>query len=426
MKRVLTTCLGLFAAASVAFAQGQPTSPVQDITPLIKQQGHMPLPTPGNNGPSFGTAVEQDYIFFTPILSNDSLRLSFSIPTALSSTEWRGAGTILPLDKIYELYAGSVYDDTTTYMQQFNGAGAWTLDSFRIFVNQDPTLAAANFSGKILVLKTSQNFYGSNPATWNGFVGGRHSLEQVAEYEMTPESLATTATENPNDPTSYFINSTVLGFDPPLQFNPGEAAIILYVNDDAPAIPIANVTRESEVQRVQVQLEWAEESSDVPANRDLDSLDWYKSLGVIMYRNPTNGADSIYHPNNGRLTFTINNRPRSAQFGLWQGAYKGTVDLNAGVKYHFGTDAKEQGITAISPNPAREAATVNFALKQPASVSLDLYDGNGNLVKHIVESRYIPGSYSYTLETADLPAGNYLVRLTAGTAGYSGKFTVVK
>src|SRR5690606_10978496 len=141
----------------------------------------------------------------------------------------------------------------------------------------------------------------------------------------------------------------------------------------------------------------------------------YKSLGVVLYRDPTQEplddayADTIMSAWTGALT--LSNRPALMNLRMFSW---GTVELEeintSSVRYHFGYDATEQGLGTVTPNPVRENASVPFSLTELAQVTIDLFDVNGQLVKNMVQDKkFIPGKYSIDLPVDELANGAYVL-----------------
>jgi hypothetical protein len=68
---------------------------------------------------------------------------------------------------------------------------------------------------------------------------------------------------------------------------------------------------------------------------------------------------------------------------------------------------------SCSPNPMRIAAEISFHLKKPSRVNLALYDIRGRLQKTLINAAWAPGGHSVALERGRMPAGCYVLRLTA-------------
>ena len=74
-------------------------------------------------------------------------------------------------------------------------------------------------------------------------------------------------------------------------------------------------------------------------------------------------------------------------------------------------------IENIYPNPFNPTTSIDFSISVSNSISIDLYDINGHLVKNITEGYYGAGSYSKLIDGSDITSGAYFVRLE--TEGYS-------
>ncbi len=67
-------------------------------------------------------------------------------------------------------------------------------------------------------------------------------------------------------------------------------------------------------------------------------------------------------------------------------------------------------------NPAQRGASVNlrFELDRPGAATIEAFDLLGRRVSVVAQGRYGAGTHEATWRTADLPAGLYLLRLSAG------------
>lgn len=70
--------------------------------------------------------------------------------------------------------------------------------------------------------------------------------------------------------------------------------------------------------------------------------------------------------------------------------------------------------SSVHPVPAADEARITFTMAQTAPVQVGLYDLSGKLAKNIHSGVLSPGRHSHVLYTQDLPAGNYVVRITDG------------
>ncbi len=95
-----------------------------------------------------------------------------------------------------------------------------------------------------------------------------------------------------------------------------------------------------------------------------------------------------------------------------------------------GTGVPETPVTMTSskvsmyPNPVREEAMVSFELNDNATVSYQVYDMNGRMVKMETLGSYGQGKHEVNVSMSNLASGAYLLRLNAGNSTSSVKFMV--
>jgi 6-phosphogluconolactonase (cycloisomerase 2 family) len=80
----------------------------------------------------------------------------------------------------------------------------------------------------------------------------------------------------------------------------------------------------------------------------------------------------------------------------------------------------------ITPNPVNAEGQVSFALPEEMNVRIDLFSSDGNLVATPVANRnFGAGNHTEAFSTAELPAGTYVVLMTAGTQTRVQRLVVV-
>jgi surface protein len=78
------------------------------------------------------------------------------------------------------------------------------------------------------------------------------------------------------------------------------------------------------------------------------------------------------------------------------------------------------------PNPARQQATVRFAVAGgPQEVTIQLYDLLGRQIQTVYDSS-AEGRVEHTLDTSDLPSGTYFLRMQVGDRMETRRLTVVR
>jgi hypothetical protein len=452
MKKMLLIATAFVSMSAVVFAQQveriEPV-PTQTLAPLpVFPQ--IPLASPTGASMGVSSAAETRFVWdsrhFTRVGpgtngQTDSNIANLIMPLDLGNNlQVRGFGQIFAPGAFYDMYKdlgnpnfknanaledrsngvlGELLPETfatpADYYNQFQGAGAFTIDTVIIWFFKNPNAGVAEHNAMFRILSTRAPF---NSATYfkdsskttsykrTGFAIGRQQLDENFTMTITPDDL-----ENTLSTTS--INPFVQAFDPPLSFPAGTAVIGLVSNEEAPALtqPVAD---DAEYQVYRSFWDFANGATPGFAQN--------RSLGLVMFRNPTNDAD------------TLQSLYKGLQFGttpavqdLWM-LFTGTVELGpSGVSYHFGREASSQGLGQVTPNPAVSNARLPFSLTELANVTVDLFDVNGQMVKNLVTAeRYVPGSYSVALPIDQLQSGSYLVRMTANSKVYTMKFNVSK
>lgn len=80
----------------------------------------------------------------------------------------------------------------------------------------------------------------------------------------------------------------------------------------------------------------------------------------------------------------------------------------------------------LSPNPARESATLEFTLGVSNNVRVDVVDMAGRMVQAGADMKLAAGAQKVTINTATLPAGLYMVRLQTEQGAINERLTVIK
>jgi len=78
------------------------------------------------------------------------------------------------------------------------------------------------------------------------------------------------------------------------------------------------------------------------------------------------------------------------------------------------------------PNPFNPATRIRYALPEPASARLTIYDVLGREVSLLVDRRQAAGTYEVTFEAGDLPSGVYFYRLETGPFSEIRQMLLVK
>lgn len=83
-------------------------------------------------------------------------------------------------------------------------------------------------------------------------------------------------------------------------------------------------------------------------------------------------------------------------------------------------------LRAPSPNPARGAVTLGYALPEAGDARVSVVDALGREVAEVASGAHEAGRYTVQFDTGSLPAGVYTVRMSAGAEALVRRFTIVR
>ncbi|MBC8145229.1 MAG: T9SS type A sorting domain-containing protein [bacterium] len=442
IRSILFT-LTVMALAHPAIAQEAPELPKYSVSEEVIQQGLL-QPTPDTKAtPSL--MEEFGYFWLSRHFqrlgpdaqgeNRDSNRINLYMPWNIG-IEVRGYGQIFAPGMFYTWF-NTLANDTTgllannltggtavEYYDQFKNATDFTIDTMQMYWFKNPNggtpLAGAKFyvyrSPDGLNDKTYFNATGSTSYRTRGVRFDRDNLPIAFETDFTPDAIDTTIAGD-------FINPVVIGFDPPLTFQSGQFAIPFIINDDGEAL--SDVGGANDIRDYQIMASWWDRRSG--ERQGFGTNQGYKSLGVTMFRplnEFTTDRDTVYSLWNA-IVFGAAPNQVPAHMSTWMNFF-GTVELNAGVRYHYGREASSQGLGTPTPNPVVSNSRVPFSITEITDVAIDLYDLNGTHIRSLVNNRYVPGNYSIALGVDDLANGAYVVRMITGESAYSMKVNVAK
>ncbi len=107
-------------------------------------------------------------------------------------------------------------------------------------------------------------------------------------------------------------------------------------------------------------------------------------------------------------------------------AHVGTTLFIDDVFYDFSTGINESLVaeTSLFPNPAEGNATLKFTIANNEVVNINLYNTLGQQVRNLYTGHTGNGANQIQFSTTGLPAGVYIVQLTAGAKTYNQQLVV--
>lgn len=147
------------------------------------------------------------------------------------------------------------------------------------------------------------------------------------------------------------------------------------------------------------------------------SMGW-QTIGSV------NGAGTTTDPQSYRyvdssLPFEADN----LTYRIAQRDTDGTVTYSEEITVQRGVQEVE--LRGTYPNPARQRATIRYALPRRQVVTVSLYDVLGREVRSVVRGKR-DGRHEQTLDVSGLPSGTYFLRLRAGSRTVTERMTVVR
>jgi hypothetical protein len=134
-----------------------------------------------------------------------------------------------------------------------------------------------------------------------------------------------------------------------------------------------------------------------------------RDFALLPIDNARTGAMMLGHPNG--TTFSLPN------FRFRDGIYPKETDRQHLLKF---------SLMQNTPNPFNAQTTIEYALPEQASITLDIFDIQGRKVAALQEGVMPAGYHMSTWDAHDAPSGIYIVRLRAGEFAETRKITLLK
>ncbi len=109
--------------------------------------------------------------------------------------------------------------------------------------------------------------------------------------------------------------------------------------------------------------------------------------------------------------FFVNNGTQSAPSGTLFSVYLKAESVSAAEEVNQPSGIAE---LSLSPNPASGQVALSYRLSSPLQVNVTIADMNGQIIRQKGLGLQLPGQYEEWIDTAQLPAGAYLLHLSAG------------
>ncbi|HAD82200.1 MAG: hypothetical protein A2509_00670 [Candidatus Edwardsbacteria bacterium RIFOXYD12_FULL_50_11] len=213
-------------------------------------------------------------------------------------------------------------------------------------------------------------------------------------------------------------------------------AYITAMNNGLRIVNIADPSNPFEVGNFQMSADSWIGAYGVEIKNNLAYVAWDTfGVRVIDVADPNNPIEIGYHDNNSSPYYTL-----AWDIKLYDG-YVYVVYENWGLQVYeyYGPEAgvssdnidneKRSLVFLLKdayPNPARKKATISYQLPAKSTVSLNVYNVAGQLVRSMDMGAQQPGYFNIPLKTDKLSSGVYFYKLTAGSNSQTKKFIVLK
>ena len=191
------------------------------------------------------------------------------------------------------------------------------------------------------------------------------------------------------------------------------------VNTDPP-LPVELVAFEGRSDRSDVVLTWTTASEQQNAGFAVQHIQdgTFADVGWVEGAGTTRGERQYQHRVEGL-------RPGTHRFRLKQVDVDGTTAHSPEIEVQV-LPPHQVTLSAPYPNPTRHTTRVDYQVLRAGPVELSVHDVLGRRVQTVVAHTQPAGLHTATIETAGLPSGLYVIRLSAGGAVRHAKVSVTR
>lgn len=275
---------------------------------------------------------------------------------------------------------------------------------------------------------TSPNFFGYSP------IGGHVLSGWNVDWTLDDAGMFLGMTTPGTTPASGGDRRNVMGVDVGTISSGGtECAIFAWVaganlaalqsavSDAEVAIPVELLSFDAVLDGNDVSLRWAtaSETNNAGFEVQMDAGSGYQALAFVDGHGTTTEAHTYSYAVRGL-------DPGTYQFRLKQIDYDGVFEYHGDLEVAVETPDRYVLMPAY-PNPFNPEATVRFAVRDSAPVTLTLHDALGRQVSTLYNGTpEVNQTLSVQIDGKDLPSGLYLVRLTGRDFSASQPVTLLK
>lgn len=315
----------------------------------------------------------------------------------------------------------------------------------KTYPNSFSLVAVQNGSGNPMKIASYDSYLTAN------YIGGFPGMVVDREYETDPSDMIDVYNERKDyfgfaDITLTDVAATGFDYSVKVSVKPavdltGDYRLVLVVTEDdvhAPgnsAYDQANYysSTQANIPLKGAGLNWQQEASKVPSSKM-----YYQHVARLVYPSPTGAPGSLPSTMTAGSTYdyTINatipaglNRDKMHAIVVLLRNSDGLALNSQNITVPVGIqDATTTGINQLNifPNPAASDVNVAVNLAKASSVSVQMFDVMGRLVSEIPAQDMTAGENKIQINTANLSAGVYSVRVQTETGSVSKQLSVIK
>jgi len=110
--------------------------------------------------------------------------------------------------------------------------------------------------------------------------------------------------------------------------------------------------------------------------------------------------------------------------------FDGDKNLYLEIYYYAGSSVEEQEsliyLKQNIPNPCNDITTIEYGTEKSGNLKIELFDLSGNKIIDIVNSFHNPGHYTAKFNSANLPSGQYIYKLSQNAKEIVKKLIIAK
>ena len=173
----------------------------------------------------------------------------------------------------------------------------------------------------------------------------------------------------------------------------------------------------------------ASDSQDTGAKLDGNTIELSGDIGAIQFKGSVvsgiRGDDILLSGPNGSILYNLSGSLDTDYIEFDATPRDIIVASSSGSSVEIAF-ADRFSLFGSYPNPFNPTTTISYDLYENSSVNISIYNIQGHLVKDVVSSQQVSGSYSISWDASQEPSGVYLMQIAVGDQVETQKLLLVK